>query len=55
MAIAAKNEFDGKINENQKEIREMVLAGLEQAKQGKVEDFDVVFDRLEKKYKDAIL
>jgi len=50
----AKNEFQDDLERNQKEVRELVLAGVEQAKQGKVNDFDLVFDQLEKKCKEAI-
>jgi len=34
----------------QEEIRKMVLAGIEQIKEGKTKDFNSVCDRLEKKY-----
>ena len=47
MAIAVKDE------KQQLEVRNMVLAGLEQIKSGNVKDFNMVCDRLEKKYKDA--
>lgn len=55
MALAAKKSFLKDVDDNQKEVRKLVLAGLEQAKQGKVKDFDAVCDRLEKKYKNAAL
>ena len=42
MAIAVKDE------KQQLEVRNMVLAGLEQIKSGNVKDFNMVCDRLEK-------
>lgn len=36
--------------ENQKEVRNLVLAGLQQVAEGKTKDFNEVCDRLEKKY-----
>lgn len=36
---------------NPLEVREFVLAGLEQIKEGKTKDFNTVCDRLEKKYR----
>ena len=35
---------------NEEGVRNLVLDGLEQIKQGKIKDFDTVCDRLEKKY-----
>lgn len=55
MALAVKNEVQRKVENNQEDARALVLAGLEQAKRGKVKDFDAVCNRLEKKYKDAML
>lgn len=49
MAVAVKDE------EQQLNVRNMVLAGLEQIKAGNVKDFNEVCDRLEKKYRDAEL
>lgn len=43
------------LEEQQLEVRDMVLAGLEQIKAGKTKDFDAVCDKLEKKYKDAAI
>lgn len=40
---------------NQVERRNMVLAGLEQITQGKTHNFDAVCDRLENKYKNAVV
>ncbi len=44
--ISEKEEYES-------EICNMVLAGVRQAKEGKVKDMDIVFDRLEKKYHNA--
>ncbi len=38
------------IEENQKEVRNLVLAGLQQVTEGKTKDFNSVCERLEKKY-----
>ncbi len=37
------------------EVRNLVLAGYNQAKSGKTQDFNEVCDRLEKKFKDVVL
>ncbi|WP_288682090.1 hypothetical protein [uncultured Eubacterium sp.] len=39
------------MEEQQKEVRNLVLAGLENIKEGKTKDFNEVCDRLEKKYR----
>ncbi len=41
------------VEDEQNEVRSMVLAGVEEIKQGKTKDFNEVCDRLEEKYKDA--
>ena len=53
MAVAVKNNDDIALKEHQKEVRNMVLAGLENIKEGKTKDFNEVCDRLEKKYRNA--
>ncbi len=53
MAVAAKKNYDIALKEQQKEVRNMVLAGLENIKEGKTKDFNEVCDRLEKKYRNA--
>ncbi len=40
------------MDEQKKEVRELVMAGLEKIKDGKTKDFNTVCDRLEKKYRD---
>ena len=53
MRIAIKEQSKTVLEEQQKEVRNMVLEGLDQIKAGKTKDFNEVCDRLEKKYKDA--
>ena len=43
------------LDEQKKEVRELVMAGLEQIKEGKTKDFNTVCDRLEKKYRDEAI
>lgn len=50
MAIAVKNDYQTALNEQKKEVRSLVMAGLEQVKKGRTKDFHSVCDRLEKKY-----
>ncbi|MDO5346463.1 MAG: hypothetical protein Q4E91_12060 [Lachnospiraceae bacterium] len=53
-AIAEKNNTRI-LEEQQSEVRKLVLDGLKQAKEGKTKDFNAVCDRLEKKYINAAL
>jgi hypothetical protein len=53
MEISLKEDYKNYIEKQNLEVRNMVLAGLEQVKYGKTKDFDEVCDRLEKKYRDA--
>ncbi len=50
MAVGVKNDYQRALTEQKKEVRSLVMAGLEQIKEGKTKDFNVVCDRLEKKY-----
>lgn len=50
MAVAVKEDYQKALEEQKKEVRSLVLEGLEQIKQGKTKDFNAVCDRLEKKY-----
>ena len=50
MVVAVKEEYKRALDEQQKEVRNLVMAGLEQIKEGKTKDFNAVCDRLEKKY-----
>lgn len=51
METALKNDYQTALKEQKQEVRALVMAGLEQVKEGKTKDFDTVCDRLEKKYK----
>lgn len=51
MAVAVKDNYDIELEEQQKEVRNMVLAGLENIKEVKTKDFNEVCYRLEKKYR----
>lgn len=51
MTIAVKTDYQIPLNEQKKEVRSLVMAGLEQVQVGKTKDFHSVCDRLlEKKY-----
>ena len=50
MAVAVKEDYQRALDEQKKEVQNLVKAGLEQIKEGKTKDFNVVCDRLEKKY-----
>ena len=50
MDVAVNNDYQSALNEQKKEVRSLVIAGLEQVKEEKTKDFNVVCDRLEKKY-----
>ena len=50
MEATLKNDYQSALNEQKKEVRDLVMAGLEQIKDGKIKDFNTVCDRLEKKY-----
>ena len=55
MVVALNGDYQSALDENKKEVREMVIAGLEQIKEGKTKDFNSVCDRLEKKYTDEAI
>ena len=50
MEAALKNDYQSALNEQKKEVRDLVMAGLEKIKDGKTKDFNTVCGRLEKKY-----
>lgn len=52
MAVAVTKDYQKTLEQQKVEIRNLVVAGLEQIKEGKTKDFDAVCDRLEKKYGD---
>lgn len=51
MDVVVKGDYQLALEEQKTEVRNLVLAGLEQIKEGKTKDFNSVCDRLEKKYK----
>ena len=55
MAVALKEDYPRALDEQKQEVREFVMAGLEQIKEGKTKDFNTVCDRLEKKYKNEAI
>ena len=50
MAVVVREDYQKALEEQKKEVRSLVLEGLEQIKQSKTKDFNAVCDRLEKKY-----
>lgn len=55
MAVAVKEDYQRALDEQKKEVQELVMAGLKQIKEGKTKDFNTVCDRLEKKYRDEAI
>lgn len=55
MAVAVKEDYQKALDEQKKEVRELVMAGMEQIKEGKTKDFNAVCDRLEKKYRNEAI
>ncbi|MDE6759170.1 MAG: hypothetical protein K2J90_00655 [Lachnospiraceae bacterium] len=55
MAVALKEDYQRVLDEQKQEVRELVITGLEQIKEGKTKDFNTVCDRLEKKYRDEAI
>ena len=55
MAVALKEDYQRALDEQKKEVRELIMVGLEQIKEGKTKDFNTVCDRLEKKYRDEAI
>ena len=52
MTAAARKEYTEEIEQQQLEVQNMVLSGLEQINEGRIKDFNEVCDRLEKKYRE---
>ncbi|MCM1134147.1 MAG: hypothetical protein NC400_01105 [Clostridium sp.] len=50
MAAAVREEYQNILDKQKEEVRELVLEGLEQIKEGRTKDFNAVCDRLERKY-----
>ncbi len=55
MAVALKEDYQRALDEQKKEVRELVMDGLGQIKEGKTKEFNTVCDRLEKKYKNEAI
>ena len=55
MVVSLKEDYQRALDEQKKEVRELVMAGLEQIKEGKTKEFNTVCDRLEKKYRDEAI
>jgi len=55
MAVVVKEDYQRALEEQKKEVQELVMAGLEQIKEGQTKDFNTVCDRLEKKYKNEAI
>ena len=53
MGTVIEKDYQQELRNHNIEVRNLVLAGLEQIKEGNTKDFDAVCDRLEKKYRDA--
>ena len=49
MEVIAKNDYQKAIDEQKREVRSLVMEGLEQIKESNTKDFNKVCDRLEKK------
>lgn len=50
MEVAMEKDYTSEMNKNHNKLRSLVMVGLEQMKEGKTKDFNVVCERLEKKY-----
>ncbi len=55
MAVAVKKDYQTALEEQKVEVRNLVIAGLDQIKEGKTKNFNSVCDRLEKKYKNEAI
>lgn len=55
MAVVAKRDYQRALNEPKREVRNLVLTGLEQIKEGKTKVFNSAWDRLEKKYRNEAI
>lgn len=51
MTVTMKDAYMSVFPKKQKEVRNFVMAGLEQIKESKTKDFNAACDRLEKKYR----
>lgn len=56
MSVAVRKEdYLKEMKDHDTEVRNLVMDGYEQVKQGNTKDFNSVCERLEKKYSDAVL
>ena len=55
MEAMIENRNIAESERQQEEVRNLVLAGLEQMKAGKTKDFNAVCDRLEKRYTSEVV
>ncbi len=55
MSVAVTLDYMKILEQQQTEVRQLVIDGLKQVKEGKTKDFNTVCDRLEKKYTNASL
>lgn len=51
MTMALKENYRNALDKK-REVRELVMSGIEEIKEEKTKDFNTVCDRLEKKYRD---
>ena len=52
MSMALNENYLRSLEEQKKEVRSLVMNGLEQVEKGRVKDFNMVCNILEKKYQD---
>ena len=55
MEASIKGNYAEALEQQQAEVRQLVMEGIRQAKEGETKDFNAVCDRLEKKYINAKL
>ena len=55
MAVVVERDYQRALDEQKREVCNLVFAGLEQIKEGKTKDFNSVCDRLEKKYRNETI
>ena len=50
MEVTVRENYAEALKQQQSDVRQLVMDGLRQAREGKTRDFNAVCDRLEKKY-----
>jgi len=53
MSTAVKKDYSKALEKNQAEVRQLVLEGIKQVREGKTQDFNEACDELVKKYRNA--